>query len=486
MITKRTTVKRGVQGIYCTEELVPQNHILREIDAAVDFSFIYELTKDMYSNETGRPSVDPIVLFKIVIIQYLFGIKSMRQTIKEIEVNIAYRWFIGYELVEKIPHFSTFGKNYSRRFQGTDIFEKIFKIILEKIVEHKFINSESIFIDATHIKASANNKKSINEVVEVETKIYQNLLNKEINEDREMHNKKPLSNIENTTVETKNIKKSKVDSDAGVFHKGEHQKCFAYVSNTACDKNNFILGFEVTSGNVHDSISFDTVYEKTISAFPQVKNIVVDRGYKTPWIIKRIIDDNRVPITPYKRPMGGKGLEFRKNAFIYDEYYDCYLCPNNEVLNYTTTTKHGKRQYLSTSSKCVNCPVLNKCTTSKNNRKLIERHIWENYMEQAEDYRFDLTYKEIYKLRNQTIERIFADAKEKHGMRYTQLRGLQKVKMQITLTFACMNLKKFAKWLKKSLSLLLINCIFNTLIVNFLILCKKMNKTEKITLLNSI
>ena len=108
------------------EDLVPKDHILRAIDRAIDFSFIYDEVEGLYSSyEAGRPGIDPVSLFKIVFIQYLFGIRSMRQTIKEINVNVAYRWFIGYGLTEPIPHFSTFGKNYVRRFKDTDIFEHI-------------------------------------------------------------------------------------------------------------------------------------------------------------------------------------------------------------------------------------------------------------------------------------------------------------------------------------------------------------------------
>ncbi|WP_411677070.1 transposase [Caproicibacter sp.] len=106
------------------EDLVPKDHILRKIEKAIDFSFIYDLVKDRYSEDMGRPSIDPVVLFKIVFIQYLFGIRSMRRTIKEIEVNASYRWFLGYDWNEPIPHFKTFGKNYTRRFEGTDIFAK--------------------------------------------------------------------------------------------------------------------------------------------------------------------------------------------------------------------------------------------------------------------------------------------------------------------------------------------------------------------------
>ena len=96
--------------LVCIDDLVPKEHLLRTIDKAIDWSFIYDLVKDTYSADTGRPSIDPVTLIKIPFIQYLYGIKSMRQTIKDIEVNVAYRWFLGLELDEKVPHFSTFGK----------------------------------------------------------------------------------------------------------------------------------------------------------------------------------------------------------------------------------------------------------------------------------------------------------------------------------------------------------------------------------------
>lgn len=176
------------------EDLVPQDHLLRKIDAAIDFEFIYEEVKGMYAEiPWGKPGVDPVTLFKIVFVQYLYGIRSMRQTIREIEVNNAYRWFIGYDLFEKIPHFSTFGKNYSRRFQGTEIFERVFLHILEEAVKCGFVDASAIFIDGTHIKASANKRKNTKEEVLVSARSYQAELDKEIDEDREMYGKKPLT-----------------------------------------------------------------------------------------------------------------------------------------------------------------------------------------------------------------------------------------------------------------------------------------------------
>lgn len=105
MLSKREEERRNQLEVVALDELVPEDHLVRKIDQAIDFDFVYDLVKDHYSSDNGRPSVDPVVLIKMVLIQYLFGIRSMRQTIREIETNVAYRWFIGYGFSEKIPHF---------------------------------------------------------------------------------------------------------------------------------------------------------------------------------------------------------------------------------------------------------------------------------------------------------------------------------------------------------------------------------------------
>lgn len=192
MLTKKTNEGRHQIEFNSLEDLVPKDHLLRKVENAIDFNFIYDEVAELYS-AIGRPSIDPVVLIKIVLIQYLFGISSMRQTIREIEVNIAYRWFLGYSISEAIPHFSTFSKNYERRFKDTDLFEVIFKKILAQATLNGFIDSSNIFIDSTHIKASANKKKYNKIEIDMQAKKYQDLLNKEINEDRLKHGKKPLA-----------------------------------------------------------------------------------------------------------------------------------------------------------------------------------------------------------------------------------------------------------------------------------------------------
>ena len=465
MYRKKDRSKQTQLQMLCIEDLVPQEHMLREIEEAIDWTFIYDEVKGLYKEaEWGNPGIDPVVLFKIVFIQYLYGIRSMRQTIKEIEVNIAYRWFIGYDLTEPIPHFSTFGKNYKRRFEGTDIFERIFRHILEEAVKCGFVDASAIFIDGTHIRASANKNKKVKEIVASEAKRYQKELDEEINRDREEHGKKPLKSKKDADdaddetngngggtaggEETKEITRSTTDPECGMFHKGEHERQFAYIAGTACDKRNFILGFAVAPGNVHDSVMFDDVYNNTVSRFPEAETVVADSAYRTPWIAKRIIDDGRIPSLPYKCPMTPDGY-FKKHEYVYDEYYDCYICPNNQVLKYSTTNRDGYKEYKSDPEICRSCPCREQCTRSKECQKTVTRHVWEEYLEKVEDYRHTSWIKDLYDQRKQKIERVFADAKVKHGLRYTQVRGLAKVTMQVTLTFACMNLKKLAKWKRK-------------------------------------
>ena len=449
MMTSNADKKREQIQMFCMDDLVPEDHLLRIIDKAIDWSFIYDLVEDKYSADTGRPSMDPVTLIKIPFIQYLYGIKSMRQTIKEIEVNVAYRWFLGLDLGDKVPHFSTFGKNYTRRFKDTDLFEQIFKHILEECYRCHLVDPREVFVDATHVKARANNKKMRKRIAEQEALFYEQMLRKEINETREGEGKKPIKDKDDSNNppsaggggDVKEIKESTSDPESGWFHKGEHKQVFAYAIETACDKHGWILDYTVNPGNLHDSRTFKGLYDKIKNI--GIKTLIADAGYKTPAIAKLLIDDNITPLFPYKRPMTKQGF-FKKTDYAYDEYYDCYICPNNHTLEYTTTNRDGYREYKSCGMVCSNCPYLSQCTESKEHVKVITRHIWEPYMEQCEEIRQTLGMKELYSHRKETIERLFGTAKENHGFRYTQHFGKARMEMKVALTFACLNLKKLA------------------------------------------
>ena len=447
MMTKNADKKRDQMQVFCMDDLVPQDHLLRIIDKAIDWNFIYDMVEDKYSPDFGRPSLDPIQLIKIPLIQYLYGIKSMRQTMKEIEVNVAYRWFIGLDMTDKVPHFSTFGKNYTRRFENTDLFEQIFSHILEECYKFKLVDPTEVFVDATHVKACANSKKMRKRIAQEEALFYKDLLKKEINKDRTSHGKKPLKDKDDDDTpgtsggSDKEIKTSTTDPESGWFHKGEHKSVFSYAIETACDKHGWILGYTVNPGNRHDSRTFKGIYDKIKNEDLDV--IIADAGYKTPAIAKLLLDDGILPLFPYKRPATKDGF-FKKYEYVYDEYNDCYICPNNHVLHYTTTNREGYREYKSCGNICESCPYLSQCTESSNYVKLVTRHVWEDYMERCEDIRYTIGMKELYDKRKETIERIFGTAKENHGLRYTQMIGKARMEMKVGLTFACMNLKKLA------------------------------------------
>ena len=158
---KMITINKNIQSeilITTMEEIVPENSLFRKIDKYIDFTFIYDEVKDLYCDNNGRPSIDPVILFKLVFIQALDGIKSMRKTCEKIKVDAEYRWFLGIPFGEDTPHFSTFSKNYERRFKGTNVFEKIFINIVKQAQKYGMLNDE-FFMDSTHRKANANKNK---------------------------------------------------------------------------------------------------------------------------------------------------------------------------------------------------------------------------------------------------------------------------------------------------------------------------------------
>ena len=471
MLTRDTVKGRGQVEIVEIEELVPKEHLLRKIDAAVDFTPIYGMVEELYSEGNGRPSIDPVVLVKMTLIQHLYGLQSLRRTASEVSVNVAYRWFLGYGLREETPHFSTISYNFRHRF-AKDTADRIFGWILNEIADAGYLTPSAVFIDGTHIKASANNNKKIKEEIPAAAKRYAEELMKEVNEDRAAHGKKPFDDDDGTTLtkpmgpskntskkklarrkkaekeaKKKTVTKSTTDPDCGMFVKGDHKRQFAYEAHTACDKNGYVLATVVTAGNVHDSIAFDDVYDEVTERFPEVETIVADSAYKTPHICKRVFDDKRVLSTAYKRPMTMKGgHEWWK--YVYDEYNDWIICPEYHELRYSTTDREGYRIYKSDPNVCANCPTRELCTHAKDCVKTVTRHIWRDYEELADDARYTPEYIDLYKRRKETIERVFADAKEKHGMRYTNYRGLASVTNWVKLKFAAMNLKKYAlrKW----------------------------------------
>lgn len=191
MLTSNDQIQGSFEFVLI-EELVPKNHLLRRIDKFIDFSFIRERVKPYYCINNGRPSIDPVVLFKMILIGYLYGIRSERQLELEIQTNIAYRWFLGLKLTDPVPDHSTISFNRHKRFQNTEIFQEIFDEIVVLAIKQRMVAGRVLFTDSTHIKANANKRKFIKQKVQENTKNYLDSLNQAIEEDRRKHGKKPL------------------------------------------------------------------------------------------------------------------------------------------------------------------------------------------------------------------------------------------------------------------------------------------------------
>ena len=288
------------------DALVPKEHLLRKIEKVMDYDWLYERLDPYYCHDNGRPGTDPVVLIKMVLIQHLFGIPSLRQTYREIQVNLAYRWFLGYSLLDNIPHFATVSYAFCKRFPE-ELSEEIFEHILNKALNNRMVDPSVIFIDGTHIKASANKKKFQKEQVAKAAKVYSEQLRQEVNAEREKLGKKPIEDDDDDDTpdggETAEKTVSTTDPDSGMFVKGDHETQFAYEAHTACDSKGFVLGVEVTAGNVHDSVAWDKIYDEVTGKY-DVEFVTMDAGYKTPWIAKKTLDDGKLPMLPYTRPKG--------------------------------------------------------------------------------------------------------------------------------------------------------------------------------------
>lgn len=436
---KKDKEDRNQVVIFSMDDFVPKDHLLRKIDKAVDFSKIYEFVEDLYCHDNGRPSIDPVVLFKMVMIQHIYAIPSLKRTAEEIQMNVAYRWFLGYTMLDKIPHYATISYNFLHRFTP-EVIDNVFYWILSEIEKAGYLSPEMVFIDGTHVKANANIKKTIKKKIPGVAKIYEEQLLEEINKDREEHGKDPFDGPK--PPEEKEINVPVNDAESGIFHKGEHEKKCAYVVQTAVDKNGYVLESTVNAGNMHDSIAFDGIYDRLVENFgADIEFVVADAGYKTPHIARKITEDGYIAVLPYTRPKGRKN-SFRVKDYKYDKQRDAVICPEGYELRYSTTTREGYKQYKSDKKVCAFCPSREKCTKNKNCIKTYSRHVWAEYLELADENRFE--YKDIYDKRKETVERVFAIAKERHAMRYTPYVGLKQVSNWVRLKYAAMNLKKYA------------------------------------------
>lgn len=444
------------------EQLVPADHLLRQIHRHIDFTFIRDKTSHLYCTDNGRPALDPVVLFKMLFIGYLFGIRSERRLVKEIEVNVAYRWFLDMRLTDRVPDASTFSQNRRRRYAGTEIEQAIFDGIVEQALRHGLIGGEVLYTDSTHLKASANKNRFEAHQVEQKPAAYLAELEAAIDTDRSEHGKAPLP-ASKVSVETHEIKVSRTDPDSGFMTREGKPQGFFYLDHRTVDgKHAIITDTFVTPGNVHDSQPYLDRLDRQINRFGLSPTAVgLDAGYYTPYVCKGLVERDLYGVIGYRRPNHLDGY-FYKRDYTYDPARDGYVCPNGQLLPYRTTNRTGYREYHSDAVRCCDCPMRSQCTKSANMTKVVIRHVWEEAKERINAHRLTARGKRLYARRKETVERSFADAKELHGHRYARFRGRQKVLAQCLLAAAAQNMKKMARLLARFMHALFeLECTLN-------------------------
>lgn len=428
----------------CIDELVPSDHLLRKVDKHIDFSFIHDLVKDLYCADNGRPALDPTLLFKMLLVGYLFGVRSERQLVREVQVNVAYRWFLGLNLTDKIPDASTFSQNRRRRFNESGVYQQIFDEIVLQAISKRLVSGKHLFTDSTHLKANANKHKKTKVQIAASRQDYMDALDSAVEEDRLRHGKKPLAPTTKAPV-TREINKSTTDPDSGYMVRDEKPKGFFYLDHRTVDgKCNIITDVHVTPGNIHDSVPYLKRLDRQIKRFDlPVEAVGLDAGYFTSAVCKGIEDRGLYGVMGYRRPTHKKGY-FYKREYQYDADSDTYKCPAGQQLIYKTTNREGYRHYQSDPRICQHCEHLSRCTRNAKQVKTVTRHVWEASKERINQHRLTSEGKVIYKRRKETVERSFADAKQLHGYRYARYKGLNRVQGQCLLVAAAQNIKKIA------------------------------------------
>ena len=448
MLRDRKTQQQGGYELVLLEELVPQDHFLRKVDAAVDFSFIHDMCKDLYCLDNGRPAIEPELLFKMLLLGYLYGIKSEIKLAQAVNENIAFKWFLGLKLTEKGPDHATISANRVRRFRDNNIAEQIFDEILRQCIDKGLVGGAILYTDSTHIKAKANKHRKALVTVNATPKEYIEELDEQIALDREILNKKPFDKDDNDPDppeggEAITRMVSLTDPDSGQQTRDGKPDGFHYSEHRTVDsKNNVIVNVHVEPANVNDITPVPKILKEIKHRLGKLpKYMGFDAGYHSAWIA-HLLEKNLIQgVIGYRRHTHQQEV-FGKYRFRYEPYFDAYTCPEGKHLYWKTTNRNGYREYWSSSKDCANCPRKSECMSEKAKRRLVTRHVWQDALEEVTWFTKTANGRRIYSWRKQTIERSFAEAKENHGLRFARMLGIKNMREQCFLTAAAQNIKR--------------------------------------------
>ena len=437
------------------EDLVPTDHFLRKVNAIIDFSFIYDEVENMYCHNNGRPSIGPAVLIKFLLIGFLYGINSERRISEEIQVNMAYRWFLGLDIMDKVPDHSTISQNRRRRFNGSDLFRNIFQKIVFLCVEKGLADGRLVFTDSTHIKANASRKTEYIKQTEEVTNEYLKELDQyeeTVRSQLESEGKiKPARcRKRKEKIETVRRHVSSTDPESGYYKRKGKAEGMHYLSHETVDsKNGITIDVAATAGNVNGSQPYierlDYIGE-TIGL--KIQAACADSGYDTNLINQQLPERNIDFYTPKRTEQKRGTTEFQRKDFQYDEKDDRFICPGGKALplhRLNRTMNTVTKEYRCPKTECKDCPFRNRCIGEKGSDKRIQVNIFEDVVKKNHEKDGTETHAKVLLLRQIWSEGSFAAQKARHNLKFLYRRGLEAAEQQCLLSSTALNLKRMIK-----------------------------------------
>lgn len=432
------------------EDIIPENHLLRLIDKYVDFSFIRHKVEHLYSH-TGRPSIDPEVLLRMLLIGYLYGITSERRLCEEVKMHIGYRWFVGLNLEDKVPDHSTFSKNRHDRFSENNIFQGIFDEIVNQCITKGLLTGKHLTVDSTYIKANASFKSLEPIVVDITAKEYIEKVTKDnpVNDEPwepgvdYPHRGQKISN---------DTHRSKTDPDARLSRKSFKAPTDLYYSATYLmdNKSRIIVGTDI--GQPDKKTDCDNAIKQIQMTKWRHKlkpeSIGADKGYAAGEFIHSLINEDIQPHIPIVETKRHNHYDiYEREKFTYDEARDIFICPEGKELKYRGIHKYSRQHVYRASKKdCEICSKKHECT--KDRTRSISYHIYEDSINKAKQLNRTKEYRISQRMRKR-IEELFGEAKEFMGLRRAKFRRMKFVKEQILMTAATQNIKRMVKLLSR-------------------------------------
>jgi len=427
------------------DQLVPEDHPIRKIEKALDLSFLYKETRGYYSHE-GKPSIDPVVLFKLYIIGYFFGIPSERRLFREVQVNLAYRWYLGYDLDEEIPHHSIMTK--SRYRFPIEVFERLFKRIIHLCKERGFISGDYYFIDSSIVRANAS-KSSFRTKLKLEQE-YLDELDQDNEQKPKFHGhifdgkmdpnkmgKRRKRNRKNDQFE------SHSDPEAEFISRPGKLSIPAYKAHFCVDrKERVILSVDGSKGSEDDMSKVHSLYTNSVfAAGKKPKIVVADSHYGGIESLKYFQDNNVETCIPPRIPDNSEG-RFKNTDFTVIEEGEEMECPAGHKTK-TKTNNNYRIQFRWPQKICKVCKLKSRCTKSVHGR-LVSFYKGQ-YFANAQALTRSQNGKKLIRARQIIVEGVISEAKNIHTLGRCRYRGLQRFRMQLFLTATAINLKRLIK-----------------------------------------